>query len=57
MRYEIVARLTNKMDFQSLAHVYGGHSSHVTAVEFMQDDARIISLGGNDTSVMQWIVS
>ncbi|XP_037024980.1 echinoderm microtubule-associated protein-like 2 isoform X2 [Bradysia coprophila] len=41
---------------KSLAHTYGGHSSHVTGVEFMQDDARIISIGGNDTSVMQWTV-
>lgn len=42
---------------QSLSHTYGGHSSHVTAVKFMHDDTRLISTGGNDTSVMQWIVS
>lgn len=41
---------------KSLSHAYGGHSSHVTAVEFLQDDTRIISIGGNDTSVMQWSV-
>lgn len=42
--------------FQSLSHSYGGHSSHVTAVEFMHDDSRLVSTGGHDTSVMQWIV-
>lgn len=42
---------------KSLAHVYGGHSSHVTSVTFLHDDTRLISTGGNDTGVMQWIVS
>lgn len=42
---------------QSLSHAYGGHSSHVTAVAFMHDDARLVSTGGADTAVMQWIVS
>ncbi|XP_031616634.1 echinoderm microtubule-associated protein-like 2 isoform X2 [Contarinia nasturtii] len=42
---------------KTLSHSYGGHSSHVTSVQFMHDDARLISTGGNDTSVMQWIVS
>ncbi|XP_037914233.1 echinoderm microtubule-associated protein-like 2 isoform X3 [Hermetia illucens] len=41
---------------KSLCHLYGGHSSHVTAVEFLCDDTRVISTGGNDTSVMQWTV-
>ncbi|XP_066947554.1 echinoderm microtubule-associated protein-like 2 isoform X3 [Macrobrachium rosenbergii] len=36
---------------------YGGHSSHVTAVGFLQDDSRMISTGGRDTAVMQWVVS
>jgi WD domain, G-beta repeat. len=40
--------------FQSLCHVYGGHSSHVTSVSFLHDDSRVISIGGKDTSVMQW---
>ncbi|XP_055316074.1 echinoderm microtubule-associated protein-like 2 isoform X2 [Sitodiplosis mosellana] len=42
---------------KTLSHSYGGHSSHVTDVKFMHDDARLISTGGNDTSVMQWVVS
>uniref|UniRef100_A0A1L8E5X0 Putative echinoderm microtubule-associated protein-like 1 n=2 Tax=Nyssomyia neivai TaxID=330878 RepID=A0A1L8E5X0_9DIPT len=41
---------------KSLAHVGCGHSSHVTAVEFLQEDARLISTGGHDTSVMQWTI-
>ncbi|XP_046432655.1 echinoderm microtubule-associated protein-like 2 isoform X2 [Neodiprion fabricii] len=42
---------------KSLFHVYAGHSSHVTNVSFLQDDTRLVSTGGNDTSVLQWIVS
>jgi len=42
---------------QSLCHTYGGHSSHVTNVSFLQDDSRLISTGGHDTSVMQWALS
>jgi echinoderm microtubule-associated protein-like 1/2 len=41
---------------QSLCHVYSGHSSHVTAVRFLQEDSRLISTGGHDTSVMQWMI-
>lgn len=36
---------------------YGGHSSHVTAIGFLHDDSRLISTGGRDTAVMQWVVS
>ncbi|XP_071540935.1 echinoderm microtubule-associated protein-like 2 isoform X3 [Panulirus ornatus] len=36
---------------------YGGHSSHVTAVGFIHDDSRLISTGGRDTAIMQWVVS
>lgn len=43
--------------FQSLYHSYGGHSSHVTNVSFLQDDSRLVSTGGADTSVLQWIVN
>ncbi|XP_042144589.1 echinoderm microtubule-associated protein-like 2 isoform X6 [Ixodes scapularis] len=39
-----------------LSHAYGGHSSHVTAVDFMPDDTRLISLGGRDCSILQWAV-
>ncbi|KAK2575040.1 hypothetical protein KPH14_008783 [Odynerus spinipes] len=42
---------------KSLYHSYGGHSSHVTNVSFLQDDSRLVSTGGNDTSVLQWIVN
>ncbi|XP_044004070.1 echinoderm microtubule-associated protein-like 2 isoform X2 [Aphidius gifuensis] len=42
---------------KTLAHVYGGHSSHVTNVTFLQDDARLITTGGADTSVLQWIIN
>ena len=32
-----------------------GHSAHVTAVEFLQDDhSRLISSGGRETAVLQW---
>ncbi|XP_045499544.1 echinoderm microtubule-associated protein-like 2 [Colias croceus] len=41
---------------KSLCHQYGGHSSHVTSVRFLPDDSRLISGGGLDTSIMQWIV-
>ncbi|XP_051176461.1 echinoderm microtubule-associated protein-like 2 isoform X8 [Leptopilina boulardi] len=42
---------------KSLHHSYGGHSSHVTNVAFLQDDTRLVSIGGGDTSVLQWIVN
>ncbi|XP_048515690.1 echinoderm microtubule-associated protein-like 2 isoform X3 [Athalia rosae] len=42
---------------KSLFHVYAGHSSHVTNVSFLQDDTRLVSTGGNDTSVLQWVVN
>ncbi|XP_065343773.1 echinoderm microtubule-associated protein-like 2 isoform X3 [Cloeon dipterum] len=41
---------------RSLCHTYGGHSSHVTAVRFLNEDSRLISTGGNDNSIMQWMV-
>ncbi|XP_064484609.1 echinoderm microtubule-associated protein-like 2 isoform X3 [Ornithodoros turicata] len=39
-----------------LHHVHNGHSSHVTAVDFLPDDTRLTSLGGRDCSIMQWAV-
>ncbi|XP_033208456.1 echinoderm microtubule-associated protein-like 2 isoform X4 [Belonocnema kinseyi] len=42
---------------KSLHHTYGGHSSHVTNVAFLQDDTRLVSTGGGDTSVLQWVVN
>lgn len=41
---------------KSLCHTYGGHSSHVTAVNFLHDDTRLVSVGGKDTAVLQWTV-
>uniref|UniRef100_A0A2P2I0X4 Echinoderm microtubule-associated protein-like 2 n=1 Tax=Hirondellea gigas TaxID=1518452 RepID=A0A2P2I0X4_9CRUS len=35
---------------------YQGHSSHVTNVTFTRDDSRVISVGGNDCSVLQWVI-
>ncbi|XP_033628901.1 77 kDa echinoderm microtubule-associated protein-like isoform X3 [Asterias rubens] len=35
---------------------FGGHSSHVTAVDFNSDDTRLFSTGGRDMSCMQWKV-
>jgi len=42
---------------KSLHHTIGGHSSHVTRVEFLADDSRLISTGGRDTAIMQWNLS
>ncbi|KAK0171777.1 hypothetical protein PV328_005183 [Microctonus aethiopoides] len=42
---------------KSISHSYGGHSSHVTNVTFLQDDTRLVSTGGGDTSVLQWVVN
>ena len=33
---------------------YNGHSSHVTRVRWNFNDSRLISAGGNDTSLMIW---
>ncbi|XP_029900216.1 echinoderm microtubule-associated protein-like 1 isoform X5 [Myripristis murdjan] len=40
--------------FRAPSHVYGGHSSHVTNVNFLYDDSFLVSTGGKDMSVMQW---
>ncbi|KAJ8353596.1 hypothetical protein SKAU_G00211630 [Synaphobranchus kaupii] len=42
--------------FRAPSHVYGGHSSHVTNVNFLFDDGYLISTGGKDMSIMQWRV-
>ncbi|XP_030625749.1 echinoderm microtubule-associated protein-like 1 isoform X2 [Chanos chanos] len=42
--------------FRAPSHVYGGHSSHVTNVNFLSDDSHLVSTGGKDMSVMQWRV-
>uniref|UniRef100_A0A674N276 EMAP like 2 n=1 Tax=Takifugu rubripes TaxID=31033 RepID=A0A674N276_TAKRU len=38
------------------SHEYGGHSSHVTNVAFLHDNSHLISTGGKDTSIQQWVV-
>ncbi|XP_056332748.1 echinoderm microtubule-associated protein-like 1 isoform X5 [Danio aesculapii] len=38
------------------SHIYGGHSSHVTNVNFLFDDSHLVSTGGKDMSIMQWRV-
>ena len=40
-----------------LNHSYSGHSDSVASVRFLSDDSRIISIGGRDSSIMQWSVS
>ncbi|XP_058844082.1 echinoderm microtubule-associated protein-like 1 isoform X2 [Acipenser ruthenus] len=42
--------------FRAPSHIYGGHSSHVTNVNFLHDDSYLISTGGKDMSIMQWRV-
>ncbi|XP_028842944.1 echinoderm microtubule-associated protein-like 1 isoform X3 [Denticeps clupeoides] len=42
--------------FRAPSHIYGGHSSHVTNVNFLYDDSHLISTGGKDMSIMQWRV-
>uniref|UniRef100_A0A8C9W7Q1 EMAP like 2 n=1 Tax=Scleropages formosus TaxID=113540 RepID=A0A8C9W7Q1_SCLFO len=39
------------------SHIYGGHSSHVTNVAFLHDNSNLISTGGKDTSILQWMLS
>ncbi|XP_051718038.1 echinoderm microtubule-associated protein-like 2 isoform X1 [Ctenopharyngodon idella] len=39
------------------SHIYGGHSSHVTNVAFLHDDSHLLSTGGKDTSILQWVLA
>ena len=36
--------------------VYGGHSSHVTAVRFSADGKQLFSSGGGDACILHWAV-
>ncbi|XP_066575039.1 echinoderm microtubule-associated protein-like 3 isoform X3 [Amia ocellicauda] len=38
------------------SHRYSGHGSHVTNVCFTHNDSHLISMGGKDTSILQWRV-
>ena len=40
-----------------LHHSYPGHAQSITGVQFLSDDSRVISIGGKDSSIMQWSVS
>ena len=40
-----------------LHYSYTGHSYGVSCVRFLSDDSRVISIGGKDSSIMQWSVS
>lgn len=45
------------LNLQAPSHIYGGHSSHVTNVAFLQDDSHLLSTGGKDTSILQWVLA
>ncbi len=36
--------------------VYAGHSSHVTNAQFLSNDTRLITVGGNDMAIFEWSV-
>lgn len=40
-----------------LHHSYVGHTSTVPNARFLADDSRIISIGGKDSSILQWSVT
>lgn len=42
------------VDKGAMFQAYRGHSSHVTKVRFTNDHRFLISLGGNDKSIIQW---
>ena len=48
--YRYPACINENQGFKPLC----GHSSHVTKVRFNNRNTYLMSLGGNDTSVMQW---
>ncbi|KAK1947175.1 Echinoderm microtubule-associated protein-like 6 [Phytophthora citrophthora] len=48
-RYPCVSKNASSVDHR-------GHSSHVTNVRWSHDDSYVVSVGGNDRSVMEWRV-
>jgi microtubule-associated protein-like 1/2 len=42
---------------KSEKRVLHGHSSHVTNVSFTNNDSRVISIGGNDMSIFEWLIT
>ncbi|XP_072573236.1 echinoderm microtubule-associated protein-like 2 isoform X2 [Paramormyrops kingsleyae] len=38
------------------SHRYEGHGSHVTNVDFTHNDSHLLSMGGKDTTILQWRV-
>lgn len=41
---------------QAPSHRYEGHGSHVTNVDFTHNDSHLLSMGGKDTTILQWRV-
>ncbi|KAL4708209.1 hypothetical protein ACJJTC_016868 [Scirpophaga incertulas] len=41
---------------KSLCHQHAGHAAHVTSVRFLHDSNRLLSAGGRDAALAQWLV-
>jgi len=41
---------------KSEKRIFIGHSSHVTNVAFVNNDLRVITIGGNDMAIFQWAI-
>ena len=48
---------SGRMKYRPQKRRYYGHAAHVTGVCWSCDDAFVCSVGGNDLTVMQWVVS
>lgn len=40
-----------------LHHSFPGHCSAIPRIQFLADDSRVISVGGKDSSILQWTVT
>ncbi|KAL4720416.1 hypothetical protein ACJJTC_009762 [Scirpophaga incertulas] len=49
-------RLVVVVVVQSLCHQHAGHAAHVTSVRFLHDSSRLLSAGGRDAALAQWLV-